>query len=168
MERSKRDPDRIFTYETTDAALDPTNLLILRELSRNPRITMAEIGRRVSMSAPAVAERVRRLEEAGVIRGYRLELNPSALGLPLTAFVRVKPKAGRLADIPKVVDRIPEVAECHRVTGEDCFVLKVYLPSMDQLDRLLDHLLLYGTTTTSIVQSSPVPSREPPLPTVVD
>jgi Lrp/AsnC family leucine-responsive transcriptional regulator len=123
---------------------------------------MAELGRRIGMSSPAVTERVRRLEEAGVIVGYHLEIDPAALGLPLTAYVRVRPNPGQLARIADVVRGIPEVVECHRVTGDDCFVLKVHFPAMDQLDRLLD-LLLYGTTTTSLIQSSPVPRRSLPL-----
>jgi len=114
--------------------------------------------------SPAVAERVRRLEEAGVIRGYRLELNPVTLGLPIAAYVRIRPNAGQLPRIAELAQQIPEVVECHRVTGEDCLVLKVYISAIDQLDRLLDAFLLYGSTTTTIIQSSPVPLRQPPLP----
>jgi Lrp/AsnC family leucine-responsive transcriptional regulator len=116
------------------------------------------------MSSPAVTERVRRMEEAGVIRGYRLELNPAALGLPLTVYVRVRPDPGQLPRIAELARSIPEVVECHRITGEDCFILKAHVPAIDQLDRLLDQFLVYGTTTTSIVQSTPVPLRLPPLP----
>ena len=125
---------------------------------------MTELGRRVGMSSPAVTERVRRLEEAGVIRGYRLDVDPAACGLPLTAFIRVRPNPGQLPKVAEVARTIPEVVECHRVTGEDCFIVKVYLPAMDQLDQILDRFLLLGTTTTSIVQSTPVPLRPPPLP----
>jgi Lrp/AsnC family leucine-responsive transcriptional regulator len=125
---------------------------------------MAELGRRVGLSSPAVAERVRRLEETGVIQGYRLEIDPTALGLLIAAYVRVRPNPGQLPKIAELAQRIPEVVECHRVTGEDCFVLKVYLPSLDQLDRILDSFLVYGTTTTSIIQSSPVRLRPLPLP----
>jgi Lrp/AsnC family leucine-responsive transcriptional regulator len=125
---------------------------------------MTALARQVGMSSPAVAERVRRLEAAGVIRGWRLEVDPAALGLPLTAFVRVRPNSGQLARVAAIADAIPEIVECHRVTGDDCFVLKVHLPSMAQLDRVLDRFLPYGTTTTSIVQSSPVPPRPLPIP----
>jgi Lrp/AsnC family leucine-responsive transcriptional regulator len=116
------------------------------------------------MSSPAVTERVRRLEEAGVIRGYRLDLNPAALGLPIALYIRVRPNPGQLPRIAELAQRLPEVVECHRVTGEDCFILKAHIPAIDQLDRLLDSFLLYGSTTTSIIQSSPVPLRPPPLP----
>src|SRR5215467_13703297 len=150
---------RMFTYKLSYEEIDAVNRRVLEELLKDPRLTMSELGRRVGMSSPAVTERVRRLEEAGVIRGYRLELDPAALGLPLTAYVRVRPNAGQLARVAALAREIPEVVECHRITGEDCFILKVHLPAMDQLDRILDRFLMFGVTTTSIVQSSPVPLR---------
>src|SRR6266699_1290135 len=155
---------RIFTYTSLSEEIDPVNIRVLEELQRDPRLTMSELGRRVGMSSPAITERVRRLEEAGVIRGYRLELNPVALGLPITAYIRISPNPGQLPRIAELARQIPEVVECHRVTGEDCFILKVHIPAIDQLDRLLDIFLLYGSTTTTIIQSSPVPLRPPPLP----
>ena len=142
---------------------DEIDLRLLAELQSEPRLPMTELGRRVGMSAPAVTERVRRLEEAGVIRGYRLDIDPAALGLPLTAYIRVRPNAGYLPRVAELAQEIPEVVECHRITGEDCFIVKVHLPAMDQLDRILDRFLLLGTTTTSIVQSTPVPLRPPLL-----
>src|SRR2546421_1492101 len=155
---------RIFTYTSLSEEIDPVNIRVLEELQRDPRLTMSELGRRVGMSSPAVTERVRRLEEAGVIRGYRLELNPTALGLPIAAYIRIRPNPGQLPRIAELARQIPEVVECHRVTGEDCFILKVHIPAIDQLDRLLDSFLLYGSTTTTIIQSSPVPLCPPPLP----
>jgi Lrp/AsnC family transcriptional regulator, leucine-responsive regulatory protein len=153
-----------FAYTSVQAEIDPVNVRVLGELKRNPRLTMSELGRRVGLSSPAVTERVRRLEEAGVIRGYSLELNPTALGLPIGAFVRIRPNPGQLANIAELARQIPEIVECHRVTGEDCFILKVYLRAIDQLDQLLDCFLAYGSTTTSIIQSSPVPRRALPIP----
>jgi Lrp/AsnC family transcriptional regulator, leucine-responsive regulatory protein len=155
---------RIFTYKSAHGEIDSINLRVLEELQRDPRLTMSELGRRVGMSSPAITERVRRLEEAGVIRGYRLDLNPTALGLPIAAYIRIRPNPGQLPRIAELAQQIPEVVECHRVTGEDCFILKVHIPAIDQLDRLLDIFLLYGSTTTTIIQSSPVPLRPPPLP----
>ena len=155
---------RLFTYKALHEEIDTVNIRILEELQQDPRVTMSELGRRVGMSSPAVTERVRRLEEAGVIRGYCLDLNPTALGLPIVAYVRIRPNPGQLPRIAELAQQIPEVVECHRVTGEDCFILKVYIPAIDQLDRLLDSFLLYGSTTTSIIQSSPVPLRPLPLP----
>lgn len=155
---------RIFAYAPASGALDATNLCLLNELRCDPRLTLAELGRRIGMSSPAVAERVRRLEESGVIAGYRLDLDPAALGLPLAAYIRMRPDPGQLPKVAELARQIPEVVECHRVTGEDCFILKIHFPAMDQLDRILDRLLAYGTTTTSIIQSSPVPPRSLPLP----
>lgn len=154
----------LFTYTSLSEELDAVNLRILEELQSEPRLSMSELGRRVGMSSPAVTERVRRLEESGVIRGYRLDLNPAALGLPISAYVRIRPNPGQLPRIAELARQIPEIVECHRVTGEDCFILKVHLPAIDQLDQLLDSFLLFGSTITTIIQSSPVPLRSLPLP----
>jgi Lrp/AsnC family leucine-responsive transcriptional regulator len=143
--------------------LDDTDRKILGELSGDGRMSFAELGRRVSLSSPAVAERVQRLERAGVITGYRAELDPRALGYQLTAIVRIKPAPGQLPRIPELAAEIPEVAECHRITGEDCFYLTVLLRSIDELSGLLDRFLVYGQTTTSIVNASPIPRRGPPI-----
>jgi len=143
---------------------DPRNVELLSLLGDNPRLSISELARRIGMSAPAVRERVLRLEEAGVIRGYRLELDPASLGYPVSAYVRVRPAPGRLPKVAELARALPQVVECHRVTGEDCFVLKVHLSSIDGLDHVLDQFLAYGQTTTSIVQSTPVPLRSLPLP----
>lgn len=154
-----------FTYTPSHELLDEINIRLLEELQRDPRVTMAELGRRVGMSSPAVTERVRRMEDTGIICGYALAINPVPLGLPIAAYIRVRPHSGQqLPQIAELARSIPEVVECHRITGEDCFLMKVHLPAMDQLDRILDCFLLYGMTTTSIIQSSPVPLRPPPLP----
>ncbi len=155
---------QIFAYKPQEEVRDRVNVQILRELRDDPRLTMTELGRRVGLSSPAITERVRRLEERGVIRGYRIDIDPAALGLAIAAYVRIRPNPGQLPKIAELARSIPEIVECHRVTGEDCFILKVYLPSLDQLDRILDTFLAHGTTTTSLIQSSPVPLRPPPLP----
>ena len=143
--------------------LDPTDRKIIGELIEDGRLPLAELGRRVSLSSPAVAERVKRLERAGVITGYTAEVDPRKLGYQLTAIVRVKPASRQLAKIPKLADEIPEVGECHRITGEDCFYLTVHLRSIDELSGLLDRFLVYGQTTTSIVNGTPIRRRQPPL-----
>ena len=106
---------------------------------------------------------MQRLERAGVITGYRAELDPRALGYQLTAIVRIKPEARQLNRIPELAAQIPEVTECHRITGEDCFFLKVHLRSIEELSGLLDRFLVHGQTTTSIVNASPIPRRDPPV-----
>jgi Lrp/AsnC family transcriptional regulator, leucine-responsive regulatory protein len=144
--------------------LDRRNVELLRLLRADPRISVSELARRVKMSAPAVRERLVRLEESGVIAGWRIDLDPAALGYPVLAWVRVRPMPGQLPKIAELAQRTPQVVECHRVTGEDCFVMKVYARAVDEFDVFLDKFLVYGQTTTSIVQSTPVPARDLPLP----
>lgn len=151
-------------FRNSRNGLDAVDVRILRVLLTDARLSMSALGRRVNMSAPAVTERVRRLEEAGVIRGYRLDIDPAAVGLSVTAWVRVRPGPGQLVKIAELAAAIPEVIECHRITGEDCFLLKVHVAAVDKLEDVLDRFLLYGQTTSSIVQSSPVPPRAVPLP----
>lgn len=155
-----------FRLQVSSLLLDGRNVELIRHLQDDPRMPISELARRLGMSAPAVKERLTRLEEAGVVRGYRLELDPKALGWPITAYVRIRPMPGQLPKIAELAQSLPQVAECHRITGEDCFVLKVHLASLESLDGVLDRFLAHGQTTTSIVQSSPVPLRAPPLPNV--
>jgi Lrp/AsnC family leucine-responsive transcriptional regulator len=143
---------------------DAINVQILSLLESNPRISVSELARRVGMSAPATRERIQRMEDAGIIQACRLEIDAAALGYPIAAFVRIRPMPGRLPKIAELAASLPQVVECHRITGEDCFILKVRLDSLDNLDLILDQFLAYGQTTTSIVQSTPVPPRSLPLP----
>jgi Lrp/AsnC family leucine-responsive transcriptional regulator len=143
--------------------LDALNRSILEELQRDARLSMAELGRRVKLSAPAVAERVRQLERDGVILGYRAVLDPAKLGYAVAAVVRIAPATRQLDRIREIARETPEVVECHRITGEDCFLLKLHLRSIDELEPLLDRFTPYGRTTTSIVHSSPVDGRPLPL-----
>jgi Lrp/AsnC family leucine-responsive transcriptional regulator len=106
---------------------------------------------------------VHRLERAGVITGYRAEIDPRTLGYALTAIVRIKPAPGQLPRIPELAAEIPQISECHRITGEDCFYIKVHLRSIEELSDLLDRFLAHGETTTSIINASPIPRRDPPL-----
>ncbi|WP_343712572.1 Lrp/AsnC family transcriptional regulator [Inquilinus sp.] len=151
-------------FQVSPLLADERNLALIRLLQAEPRLGTAELARRIGMSAPAVRERLLRLEEAGVIRGWRLELEPAALGYPLTVFVRIRPMPGQVPKIAELARAMPQVSECHRITGEDCFILKVHVEAIETLDRLLDRFLAHGQTTTSIVQSTPVPPRDPPLP----
>jgi Lrp/AsnC family leucine-responsive transcriptional regulator len=115
------------------------------------------------MSAPAVAERVQRLERAGVITGYHAEIDARAIGFPISAVVRIRPAPGQLAKIPEIARQTSEVAECYRITGEDCYLLKLHLRAIEDLEELLDRFTPYGLTTTSIIHSAPFPRRGPPL-----
>ncbi|HZC40142.1 MAG TPA: Lrp/AsnC family transcriptional regulator [Streptosporangiaceae bacterium] len=159
---SRETPASAFTVRSD--LLDETNLRLLAELQASPRISMSALGRRVGMSAPAVTERVQRLERAGVITGYRVEIDPEALGLPVTAFARIRPVPGQLPRIAELAGRIGQVSECYRITGEDCFLVKVHAATVPDLEELLDQFLTYGQTVTSIVVSTPVPPRALPLP----
>ncbi|HET6212906.1 MAG TPA: Lrp/AsnC family transcriptional regulator [Micromonosporaceae bacterium] len=151
-------------FQNSRDLLDPPNIRILQALSEDPRLSMSALGRRVGMSAPAVTERVQRLEEAGVIRGYRVDIDPAAVGLPVAAWVRVRPGPGQLPKIAELAAATPQVTECHRISGEDCFLMKVHVSAVDSLEAVLDCFLLYGQTTSSFVVSSPVLPRTVPLP----
>src|ERR1017187_5498003 len=124
---------------------------------------MSALARRIGMSAPAVTERVQRMERAGVITGDPMEVNLAAPGRPVTAFARIRPAAGQLPRIAELAAELPEVSECHRVTGEDCFLVKIHAAAIEDLEATLDRFLLYGQTVTSIVVSSPVPPRALPI-----
>jgi len=139
--------------------LDTTDKRLLAELQAEARLTLAELGRRVGLSSPAVAERLRRLESDGVILAHRTEIDPEALGLSLTAVVRIRPTPRQLHRVAELARETPEVIECHRITGEDCFFAKAHVRDVHHLEELIDRFTPYGQTTTSIVQSSPVPAR---------
>jgi Lrp/AsnC family transcriptional regulator, leucine-responsive regulatory protein len=143
--------------------LDEINRRLLEELQADARVTIAELGRRINLSAPAVADRVQRLERAGVITGYHAEVDPKSIGFPIAAVVRVRPTTRQLQKIPELAREIPEVVDCHRITGEDCFFVKLHLRSMDDLEAILDRFIVLGQTTTSIIHSSPVTGRPLPL-----
>ena len=146
-----------------DRLIDDVDRRILEQLQADGRLSLAELGRRVSLSAPAVAERVQRLERDGVITGYHARVSPRAIGYPVSAVVRVAPTSGSLDRIREIARATPEVVECHRITGEDCFFLRVYLRSLDELEPVLDRFTPYGRTTTSLIHSSPVANRALPL-----
>jgi Lrp/AsnC family leucine-responsive transcriptional regulator len=143
----------------TRSTFDATDERLLEELQENARLSNAELGRRVSLSAPAVADRLRRLERDGVVTGYRAEIDPRALGYTLGAIMRIRPAARQLPTVAELARATPEVVECHRITGEDCFYMKLQLRDIEHLEEVIDRFILYGTTTTSIIQSSPVPRR---------
>jgi Lrp/AsnC family leucine-responsive transcriptional regulator len=139
--------------------LDAIGWRILRELQQNARLPFAELGRRVGLSTPAAIERVRRMEEAGIIEGYRTEINLATTGFPILAFVRITVIGDYIQRTIKVANEVPEVLECHRVTGSDSFILKVCVASIDHLQLVIDRFTPYVGTTTSIVLSSAIKNR---------
>jgi Lrp/AsnC family leucine-responsive transcriptional regulator len=143
--------------------LDATNIGLLKELEADARLSLAELGRRVGLSSPAVADRLERLEEAGVIRGYRAEIDPRALGYELDVVLRIRPAPRELKKVAELAQRTPEVVECHRITGDDCYLMKAHVRDVEHMEEVIDRFAIYGQTTTSIVQSSPVPRRSVPL-----
>jgi Lrp/AsnC family leucine-responsive transcriptional regulator len=142
--------------EDNNKVLDNIGWKILIELQKDARVTFAKLGRRVGLSTPAVVERVRKLEDQGVILGYRTMVNPSKVGLPVLAFIRISVGGDLLNKIIAVAQGLPEVLECHRVTGSDSFILKVTVASIEHLESVIDQLTPFVATTTSIVLSSAV------------
>jgi Lrp/AsnC family leucine-responsive transcriptional regulator len=147
-----------------EGLLDHTNLRLLAELQADARLSLAELGRRVGLSSPAVAERLQRLEREEVILGYHARLNPRALGLALGAIIRIRPAPRQLPKVAELAQATPEVVDCRRVTGEDCFVMTAHVRSVEHLEEVIDRFAAYGQTTTSIMQSAPVAGRGLALP----
>ena len=150
-----------FAFEMP-SALDAIDRRMAAELQAQPRLRVAELARRVGLSGPAVADRLRRLEDTGIL-SYRADVDPRALGYTIRAVVRISPVGGGLRLIPGIARDVPNVTECYRITGEDCYFMTVYLRSVDELEPILDLFTPHGRTTTSIVHSSPVPPRPLPL-----
>ena len=143
--------------------LDETDRALLAALAEDARQPVSELAKRVGLSAPSTAERVRRLDAQGVIERFTVQLDPRALGYTLQAIVRVKPLPGQLHLVEEVLRRIPEFVECDKVTGDDCFICRLYLRTIDQLDEILSKVTERAETSTAIVKSTPVPRRLPPL-----
>lgn len=149
------------TFENTP--LDSVDRALLDALWRDARTSTAELARLVGMSPPSTAERIRRLEEAGVIRGYGARIDPVALGYGLAAWIRIRPMPGQLPKVIEVIQDCPEISTCDRVTGEDCFLARAHVRAILDLERLIDRLLPYAMTNTALIQSTPVTERPPPF-----
>ena len=147
-----------------DSLLDEPNLRLISELQRDGRCSLAELGRRIGLSPPAVAERLRRLEDEGVITGYRAEVDPRRLGYGLGVFIRIRPSPRQLRAVADLARDTPEVVECHRVTGDDCFVMTAWVRDVEHLEAIIDAFAEYGQTTSAVMQTSPVPRRGPAPP----
>jgi Lrp/AsnC family leucine-responsive transcriptional regulator len=146
-----------------DLTIDATDRALLTELQTDARLSLAELGRRVGLSSPAVADRLKRLTDDGIVLGYRVDVNPRALGYALSAIVRVRPAPRQIHKVAELARETPEVVECHRITGEDCFFIKAHVRSVEHLEEVIDRFTVYGQTTTSVMQTSPVPGRGPAL-----
>jgi Lrp/AsnC family leucine-responsive transcriptional regulator len=142
-------------------SLDAVDARLLRLLEQDARMSTAELARSVGLSAPSVAERLKRLQENGVIQGFCVRVDPVALGLRLSAWLRVRPVPGQLAVVADILRNLPEISQCDRVTGEDCFIALVHVASVSELERVIDRIIPYAMTNTAIIQSSPVPARSP-------
>ena len=145
------------------SVLDDIDKKLVDALAENARSSMRDLAALVGMSAPSVTERVRRLEDVGIIRAFTLNLDAQALGYALQAIVRVKPLPGQLKKVERLIQAIPECIECDKVTGEDCVIARFCVPEIASLDGLLEGLEERAETNTAIVKTSPVPRRLPPL-----
>jgi Lrp/AsnC family leucine-responsive transcriptional regulator len=143
--------------------LDDVDARLLEALAADGRTKVAALARQVGLSAPSVAERIRRLEATGVIQGYTVRVDPRALGLPLAAWLRIRPIPGQMQRVADILRSLPEIVECDRITGEDCFIARAHVRTVEHLEALIDRLISHAMTNTSLIQSSPVPRRLPPI-----
>jgi len=156
---SDRDENAGFSRRSEVYDLDAVDRRILRELMRDARIPRAELARRVGLSSPSVSERVRRLEEAGVITGYRASIDPARLGFSLTVMIRARPSPGMMKDMIAAIQATPRIVRCERVSGEDCFVALAHVRNVAEMEAVIDRLVPFGATNSCIVQSATVEER---------
>ncbi|MFI5012922.1 MAG: Lrp/AsnC family transcriptional regulator [Hyphomicrobiales bacterium] len=141
--------------------LDEIDTRLIAALDRDARTPLAEIARQVGMSPQSVGERLKRLADVGVIAGYSVRLDRKALGLAIGAYIRVRPMIGELNRVARLLHEIPQIVECDRITGDDCFIAKLFVARVEELEEVIDRLIPYAQTNTSIIQSSPVERRAP-------
>ncbi|MEW9525055.1 Lrp/AsnC family transcriptional regulator [Agrobacterium radiobacter] len=140
---------------------DEIDARLLTKLSENARLSNAELARQVGLSAPSVAERVRRLEDRGVITGYGARVDPGKLGLALTIMIRARPLPGEMKNMIEALRDTPEIVRCDRVSGDDCFVAIAHVRDVKQMEAVIDRIVPYGATNSAIVQSAPFEPRLP-------
>lgn len=143
--------------------LDETDQRMLEALARNARISLKELAEAAALSSPSAAERLRRLEERGVISAFTVDIAPEAIGYPLQAIVRIRPLPGQLHVVERIIQDTPEFIECDKVTGDDCFIGRLVVRSMGELDGILDKITERAETNTSMIKATPVKRRLPPL-----
>ncbi len=143
------------------AELDEIDRRIVKILIDDARISLKELAAQVKLSSPSVAERLRRLDERGAIRAFTIDVDPRALGYELQAIVRIRPLPGKMLAVQKLITEIGEFSECDKVTGEDCFIGRLHLRSIEHLDRILDRIADKAETNTAIVKAQPIQRRLP-------
>ncbi|KQM31943.1 Lrp/AsnC family transcriptional regulator [Agrobacterium cavarae] len=143
--------------------LDDVDKRILELLSNDGRMSVKDLAQHVGLSAPSTSERIKRLEERGVIRGFTVEIDPASIGFMLQAIIRVRPLPGKLHVVQQLIEAIPEISECDKVTGDDCFIARLHVRSIEELDTILDRIADKAETNTSIVKLQPVKRRLLPL-----
>jgi len=142
---------------------DDIDQVLIAALMADSRRSLKALAQISGLSSPSVAERLRRLEERGVLKGYTVEIDPKCFGYQLQAIVRIRPLPGQLQEVERQILAIPEFTECDKVTGDDCFIARLHVRSMEQLDTLLDRLNTHAETNTAIVKKTPVKRRLPPM-----
>ena len=142
---------------------DEIDQLLIGALMEDSRKSLKALAALSGLSSPSVAERIRKLEEREVIKGYTVEVDPKAFGYQLQAIIRIRPLPGQLQEVERQIQNIPQFTECDKVTGEDCFIARLSVRSIEQLDTLLDNLNAYAETNTAIIKKSPVKRRLPPM-----
>ncbi len=143
--------------------LDEVDKRILEILVKDSRISLKDLAQQVDLSSASISARLRRLKERAVIHTFTVELNPEALGYELQAIVRIRPLPGKLHIVQKLIAEIPEFCECDKVTGDDCFIARLFVRSIEQLDQILDRIADRAETSTAIVKSQPIRRRPPPF-----
>jgi Lrp/AsnC family transcriptional regulator, leucine-responsive regulatory protein len=151
------------SVSANDVAIDDVDQKILEALAENARISLKELAQAAGLSSPSAAERLRRLEERGIIAAFTIDIDAAALGYPLQAIVRVRPLPGQLHVVQRIIQDTPQFVECDKVTGDDCFIARLVVRSMAELDTILDKVAEKAETSTSMVKASPVKRRLPPL-----
>ncbi|WP_455924772.1 Lrp/AsnC family transcriptional regulator [Pseudomonas putida] len=142
---------------------DDIDQRLISALMEDSRRSLKALAQLTGLSAPSVAERLRKLEERGVLRGYTVEVDPKAFGYQLQAIVRIRPLPGQLHVVERQIQQIPQFTECDKVTGDDCFIARLHVCSIEELDTVLDDLNAYAETNTAIIKKSPVKRRLPPM-----
>lgn len=156
---ARKKGEAISNLRSEQSDLDSVDAAILRELCADARIPRAELSRRVGLSAPSVADRVRRLEDVGIITGYGARIDPARLGYSLTILIRARPLPGEMKNMIEAIQDTPQIVACDRVSGEDCFVARAHVHDVAEMETVIDRIVPFGATNSSIVQSSPVKER---------